>query len=80
MRPWPVQADARLGADHLFALESTGSTASRHSWQSMLFNIGNSLQKALLADIFDEFCSFNQYMMLQNYLSFGWTEHELVEK
>ena len=31
IRPWPVQADARLGADHLFALESTGSTASRHS-------------------------------------------------
>ena len=36
-RPWSVQAGARLRADHLFALESTGSTVSCHILTNYVF-------------------------------------------
>ena len=36
-QPWSVQAGARLRADHLFALESTGSTVSCHILTNYVF-------------------------------------------
>ena len=36
-QPWSVQAGARLWADHLFALESTGSTVSCHILTNYVF-------------------------------------------